>query len=82
MLYELHAAMLQTLEDCHATDNVIAAYKKRWDETVEGIRRSFPCPACFVAGVEDSELKPLPSKGNKYYVACKTCGREYSFEAA
>ncbi len=81
MLHELHAAMLAALRAFHATDDVIAAYKKRWSDTEEGISRSFPCPAYFIASVEDSELKPLPSKGNKYYVTCKSCGREYSCEA-
>ncbi len=83
MLYELHGAMLNSLSAFHASGDVIEAYKKRWSDTLDGINRSFPCPACFMAGVADSELKPLPkASGHTHYVTCKTCNREYSYEEA
>ncbi len=80
MLYELQQAMLQALDGLHAGRDVIEAYQKRWRDTVEGLSRTFPCPACFMAGVTDSELKPLPAKGNMHCVSCKTCSRQYCYE--
>lgn len=81
MLLALHNAMVDTLANLDASDETIAGYKQRWRDTLEGKTRSFPCPACFMAGVEHSALKALPAKANsdRFYVKCLTCEVEYSY---
>ncbi len=80
MLLAMHNAMIDVLKAQAANDEIVDAYRKRWSETLEGRSRSFPCPACFMAGVQNSELKALPAKANTpHYVQCKLCNRSYSY---
>lgn len=79
MLKALHDAMVDILKTLGATGEAIESYKKQWSDTLNGVRKSFPCPACFMAGTAESELKAIPARASTHYVRCKACSREYGY---
>ncbi len=78
MLLALHDAMIDVLKSLGTGNETIDGYEKRWSDTLEGVSRSFPCPACY-AGARDSALKVLPAKSSTHHVKCLACDREYSY---
>jgi hypothetical protein len=79
MLQAMCNAMIDSLKNAKATEEIIGAYKQSWNDTLAGHARQFPCPACFMAGVKDSALKALPAKANTHYVKCLKCNTQYSY---
>jgi hypothetical protein len=79
MLQAMHAAMIGSLEGFKATEEIVNAYKKYWNETLMGQNKNFPCPACFIAGTKEAALKALPAKEYTHYVMCQRCNAVYSY---
>ncbi len=80
MLQALYDEMVRVLEGLKAGKEKIAAYERRWGETLGGRSRTFPCPACFAGGQENAALRPLPAKGGTHYVRCETCSSLFNYE--
>ena len=82
MLQAMQEAMLHHLASIQAGDELVGAYRKYWSDTLDGINKNFPCPACFVSGRKDSALKPQPAKANTHYIKCQVCNAIYSYVEA
>lgn len=80
MLQAMRDAMIESLKRLKATEEVIGAYNKFWDDTLEGRTRYFPCPACFMSDRKNSALKAQPAKAGIHYVACPVCDTTYSYQ--
>jgi formate dehydrogenase maturation protein FdhE len=79
MLQALHDSMIENLKNFKASPEMIAKYEHRWNDTLTGNTRTFLCPACFMAGVQEAALRPKPMKKGIHYVQCKVCNEQFSY---
>jgi len=78
MLHALYETLIRSLVEANAGEEVIAAYRACWHDTLMGRSRVFSCPACFRGGVKHSPLAALPARGNIFRAKCQVCNQTYS----
>lgn len=79
MLQALYDAMVENLHKLKAPEEKINSYQKRWYEALNGSFGHYPCPACFLRGIDNSALKAQPAKASTHYVKCSICNSVYSY---